>query len=117
MDADGDGIIAARLSSQDVQKGETALGQIHNGLALTAGHGLKPACAVVAMRTSGGADYDSRLDFSFIRDRIANCGLRWVTFREPDRIARELHSAHSLYKFLRDTNTDLYLCSLGRKVD
>jgi hypothetical protein len=54
MNDDGDGIIAARLSSQDVQKGETAMGQIHNGLALAAGHGLKPACAVVAMPTSGG---------------------------------------------------------------
>lgn len=30
------------------------MGQIHNGLALAAGHGLKPECAVVAMRTCGG---------------------------------------------------------------
>jgi len=117
MDDDGDGIIAARLSSQDVQKGETAMGQIHNGIALAATHRLKPACAVVAMRTSGGADYDDRLDFTFIRDRIATQSLSWVAYREPDRIARELHSAHSFYKFLRDTRTDLYLCSLGRKVD
>lgn len=117
MNENGDGVIGARLSSLDVQKGETALGQIHNGLALAAGHGLSPACAVVAMRTSGGSDYDSRVDFTFIRDCIAARGLRWVAYREPDRIARELHSAHSFYKFLRDTDTDLYLCSLGRKVD
>lgn len=85
-------------------------------MALAAGHGLTPAGAVVAMRTSGGEEYDRRIDFAFIRDRIAAHGLKWVIYREPDRIARELHAAHSLYKFLRDSGTDLYLCSLGRKV-
>jgi hypothetical protein len=43
------------------------MAQIHNGLALAASHRLTPACAVVAMRTSGGAD-DRRIDFAFIRD-------------------------------------------------
>ena len=44
----------------------------------TASHRLTPACAVVAMRTSGGAEYDRRIDFAFIRDRIAAHGLKWV---------------------------------------
>ncbi|HEV7807854.1 MAG TPA: recombinase family protein [Solirubrobacteraceae bacterium] len=115
LDADGDGIVCARLSAQDVQKGETAMAQIHNGLDLAASQRLTPACAV-AMRTSGGAEYERRIDFAFIRDRIVAHGLKWVIYREPDRIARELHAAHSFYKFLRDSGTDLYLCSLGRKV-
>jgi len=113
MDPDGDGILAARLSGQDVQKGETAMAQILGGLALAATHGLKPACAVVAMRTSGGAEYERRLDFTFIRDRIAAGGLQWVCFRGPDRVARDQLSAYSFYNFPRATNTDLYLCSLG----
>ena len=46
MDPDGDGILGARLSSMGVQKGETDLSQIHNGLALAAGHVLKPADAL-----------------------------------------------------------------------
>lgn len=117
MEPDGDGIVAARLSSYDVQKGETAMGQIHNGLALAAIHKLKPAHAIVALRTSGAADYDRRIDFMFIRDRVAAEGLQWVCYREPDRIARDQHSAYSFYKFLENTNTALYLCSLGREVD
>jgi DNA invertase Pin-like site-specific DNA recombinase len=117
MDPDGDGILAARLSSMDVQKGETALSQIHNGLALAAGHILKPAYALVAMRMSGGAKYEHRRDLEFIRHRVADQGVRWVCYREPDRIARDQHAAFSLYKFLEETGTHLYLCSLGRKVD
>jgi hypothetical protein len=93
MDPEGDGILAAHLSGQDVQKGETAMGQIHGGLVLAATHGLKPACAVVAMRTSGGAEYERRLDFTFIRDRIAAGGLRWVCYHGPDRVARDQLSA------------------------
>jgi len=117
MDPEGDGIVAARLSSQDVQKGETAMAQIHNGLALAAGHALTPAHAIVAMRTSGALDYDLRVDFAFIRDRIASRGLRWICYREPDRVARDQHAATSFYKYLQTTDTGLYLCSLGRKVD
>jgi hypothetical protein len=70
----------------DVQKGETAMSQIHNGLALAAGHALQPGYALVAM--SGGAEYKHRRDFEFIRHRIADQGVRWVCYREPDRIAR-----------------------------
>ena len=117
MDPAGDGIIAARLSSDDVQKGETAMGQIHNGIALCAGRDLKPATAVVAMRTSGGLDYDRRIDFTFIRDRVAARGLRWICYRGPDRVARDQHSAYTFYRFLEDTRTELYFCSLGRRVD
>ena len=117
MDPDGDGILGARLSSMDVQKGETALSQVHNGLALAAGHLLKPAYALVAMRMSGGAEYKHRRDFEFIRHRVADQGVRWVCYREPDRVARNQHSSSNFYKFLEDTDTDLYLCSMGRKVD
>jgi len=117
MDPDGDGILAARLSSMDVQKGETALSQIHNGLALAAGHGLKPAYALVAMRMSGGAKYEHRRDLEFIRHRVADRGVNWVCYREPDRIAREQLTALRFYDFLKDNDTGLYLCTLGREVD
>jgi hypothetical protein len=111
---DPDGILAARLSGQDVQKGATAMGQIHGGVALAATHGIKPACAVVAMRTGGAAEYARRLDFIFIRDRIAAGGLQWVGYRGSDRVARDQLSAYSLYNFLEAANTDLYL---GHSVD
>jgi Resolvase, N terminal domain len=111
---DPDGILAARLSGQDVQKGATLMGQIHGGVALAATHGIKPACAVVAMRTGGAAEYARRLDFIFIRDRIAAGGLQWVGYRGSDRVARDQLSAYSLYNFLEAANTDLYL---GRSVD
>lgn len=61
------------------------------------------------MRTSGGADYEHRLDFTFIRDRIAAGGLQWVYYRGPDRVARDQLSAYSFYGFLEATDTDLYL--------
>ncbi len=49
------------------------------------------------MRTSGAAEYARRLDFTFIRDRIAAGGLQWVG---PDRVARDQLSAYSFYNFL-----------------
>jgi len=112
-----DGIIAARLSGQDVKNHETVFGQIHGLLEICKRAKLKPKYLIASMRNSGFRDYETRLDFAFIRDRVHAGDCSWVGYFKVDRIARDLLPAQLFYRFLRDTGTGMYLEELGRQVD
>jgi hypothetical protein len=77
-----DGIIAARLSGQDVTKHETVFGQIHGLLDICERRALKPRFLIASMRNSGHRTYATRLDFSFIRDRVHAGQCSWVAYLE-----------------------------------
>lgn len=117
VDEQGDGMICARLSAQDIQKGETAMGQVHVTRELADRLELRPKYILVGMNMSGKQAFDRRLDFAFIQDKIASEGLSWVAFRHPDRIARHQLPAELFYNYLESTGTELYLCAFGRRVD
>jgi hypothetical protein len=70
------GVLVARLSSEDMQQGETA---------------------------SGGLSFEERLDFAFISSLIQERRLPFLAYRQPDRIARHTLPAENLYHHL-ETN-------------
>jgi hypothetical protein len=112
-----DGIIAARLSGQDVQNHETVFGQVHGLLEICERRALKPRYLIASMRNSGMLDYERRLDFAFIRERVLAGDCSWVAYFKADRIARQILSANLFYRFLQDTGTGLFLEEIGREVD
>jgi hypothetical protein len=113
--SDGDGIIFGRLSGQEVQGGETAMGQIHPLRRLTSDLELRPRLIVMSVNNGGRKRYEDRPDFELGEDSATWC--KWVAWRGPDRIAREILPAETYYDRLRNNSIDLYLTSLGRKVD
>lgn len=117
VDESGDGLIQARLSSRDLQGGETAMGQVHPLVSLVEQLGRKPRMIVVTVNNTGARHFEDRPDFQLAKQEIAAGNVRWVAWREPDRIAREETPFFVYRDLLRDTGTELILGNLGRVVD
>lgn len=115
--ADGDGMLVHRLSSDDVQKHETVMSGVHAMHRLAERLDLRPREILVTMRNSGTRRYENRPDFALIERRIAAGEINWVAFRAPDRIGRDLFPTMQFYDLLKRTNTGLYLCTIGDRVD
>jgi hypothetical protein len=109
VDPDGDGIVGSRLSTRDVQNGETAMNQIHPALATAADRGMKPRLLVVTTENSGGLAFDERCDFELIEREIFAGRCRWVWFRDVKRLIRNVSPFYRFRDLLIDTNTELWL--------
>jgi hypothetical protein len=114
---DGDGIVCARLSGRELQHGETAMGQIHPTLEFLERIGERPRLLVVTVNNSGARDYERRPDFRLIEQAVREGWCRWTAWSVLDRLVREPLPAELFYRFLRESETTLYLASLGRAVD
>jgi hypothetical protein len=117
VDPRGDGIIAARLSKSDLQGGETAMGQVHGLRDLARRLELTPRKIVVTVNNGGAKDYEDRPDFALIEQEILGGKVRWVGWRDPDRISRDELSFFMFLKLLKRSESTLYLSSIGRAVD
>jgi len=117
VDADGDGIVSARLSSADVAKGETALGQVHTVLEFCVRENLRPRWVTVSIRTTGSLDYEDRADISFTRACTDERLVRWAAWRDVDRLSRQTLSAQQYYRLLQERGIDLYFVTTGGKVN
>lgn len=117
VDPTGDGIILGRLSGREVEGGETAMGQVHPLRALADRLELRPRLIVMGIQNSGMRPYADRPDFALIEEAIAHGWCRWVAWRGPDRIARDVLPAETFYDVLRRHDVALYLQALGRAVD
>jgi hypothetical protein len=117
VDADGDGILAARLSTRDVQQGETAMSQVHEEREVMKRTDRRARLIVVTTENDSASSFDDRPDFRLIRDEIYAGRCRWVCFRDVDRVARKPLPRYSFFELLSETQTDLYLSELGRAVD
>lgn len=114
---DGDGIVFARLSGRDLQRGETAMLQIHPGRDMAERLGLRPRLLIVTTDNTGARDYGRRPDFAALEQARDQGWLRWVCWRDQDRIAREPMPFEQCMRTLLAAQIDLYLVSLGRRVD
>jgi DNA invertase Pin-like site-specific DNA recombinase len=117
VDAEGEGAIAARLSTRDVQKGETVMTQIHGSLELCAEEGMKPRYIIVATKQNGSAATSGRLDLMFLMEVVRRGEIKWVMYREVDRLARDVTVGNDFYKFLESHGVDLYMTQQRQKVD
>ena len=117
VDPTGDGIILGRLSGREVEGGETAMGQIHPLRAMSERLELRPRLIVMSVHNSGMRPYADRPDFALVEQAISLGWCRWVAWRGPDRIARDVLPAETFYDRLRRDGVGLYLHGLGRLVD
>jgi DNA invertase Pin-like site-specific DNA recombinase len=117
QEADGDGILAARLSGRELQGGETAMGQVHPQREMASRLGLRPRLIVVSVNNSGRRRYEERPDFRIIEEAIDIGWCRWVSWRGPDRIARDVLPAEIFYDVLKQRAAVLYLSDRGGLVD
>jgi DNA invertase Pin-like site-specific DNA recombinase len=113
----GDGIIVARLSTRDVQQGETALSQVHGAREVMNRCDRRARLIVVTTENKSAKAFEDRPDFRLIRDEIYAGRCAWVCFRDVDRLARKPLPRYSFFELLEETGTDLYLTELGRAVD
>jgi hypothetical protein len=117
VDSEGDGIESVRLSSTDLQGGETALAQLEPVRRLTRSFDLRPRLVVVSFRNSGGRRYEDRPDLELIERSVRARWCNWVAFRGVDRIARDDLPYALFYDLLKQHGTTLYLAELGRAVN
>lgn len=117
MDPDGRGVVAARLSTEDVKKGETVMAQIHGSLELCKELDLKPRFILVATRQNGSAKLTDRLDLMFVLEAVRRKMVDWVMYREVDRLSRSVAVGDEFYDFLEETGTDLYLTVYRKRID
>lgn len=116
-DPSGDGILEARLSGHELQGGETAMGQIHPQREMARRLALRPRLIVVSIHNSGLRRYENRPDFRIIEEAIDLGWCRWVAWRGPDRIARDVLPAEMFYDLLQRRDVALYLSDRGGLVD
>ena len=100
VDPAGDGAIVARLSSRDVNKGETVRAQILGARAMCRSLGLRPRFVLEATNQSGKSSIENRLDLQFLISAVRRNELAWVSFREVDRLARSNAVGSSFMEFL-----------------
>ncbi len=115
---DGDGVIAARLSGQDVKKGETGNGQVGALYdALVEAEAQQPRTIILTTDNSGYRDYSERPDLLLIEDLISEGWVRWVAWRNIDRIGREMLPIYTHLDVLKKAGVDLYLLREGGRKD
>lgn len=117
VDKAGTVAVGARLSSEDVQKGENVMAQVQGALDLCRQEGLTVRYVIAATRMSGDRKMSDRLDLEFILDAIEREHINAVVYREVDRLARNVGVADGFYRKLENSKTDLYFTVTRRKVD
>lgn len=104
--SEGAGLI--RLSSDDVQGGDTAKGQLLAGRQLLAKVEMPdPRYWIVETNTSGFAKWDLRLGLKWLEPKLGR-SIKWVVVREPDRTGRDRETVGHLYSLLQERYVKLY---------
>ena len=117
IDPEGDGAICARLSTADENSGEHVMPQIDGGLKFCEGEQMGARYVVVTTSQSGATEIDGRLDIQFIFEVIKKRQIKWVMFREIDRLARDTVVGLQVCRFLEKAEVDLFFWKMGRKMD
>jgi DNA invertase Pin-like site-specific DNA recombinase len=111
IDPEGDGALMARLSGNDISAGETVAVQLDIQHEMAERLGLRPRWVIVELQADRNVSYEQRMGFSLVRDLVAMHDLRWVSWREIDRIARDQMTSMAFCNWLRDQDLRLYLAT------
>jgi DNA invertase Pin-like site-specific DNA recombinase len=117
VDPFGDSVVMARLSKDDLKGGETAMGQVEDGIRILRHNGRRIRRIIVATRLSGALLYEKRPDLALLEEMIGNGECGAVFFRDADRMARHGLILAILQELLEGTETDLYLAEPEGKLD
>lgn len=109
--------VVNRLSSQEIQGGETIAGQIFDGLRTAQDNNCDVVAVIASTNYGSELTFEERDDFRWIVEQAELGQLDGVVFREPDRIARKQAVVHPFYDKCKRLDLDIYLASLNRKVD
>jgi DNA invertase Pin-like site-specific DNA recombinase len=113
----GDGAIFARLSGQELNGGETVIGQIL-GLRRLAEQAEKTVKYIIITTNNSGAQApEARPDLVRMNELISQGLISWVGFRDTSRIARIDITRAVTYHLLQQTGVELYLSTLDRAVN
>jgi len=111
IDPEGDGALMARLSGNDISAGETVAVQLDIQHEMAERQGLRPRWVIVELQADRNVSYEQRMGFSLVRDLVAMHDLRWVSWREIDRIAHDQMTSMAFCNWLRDQELRLYLAT------
>ncbi len=108
IDSDGDGALMARLSGNDINKGETIAAQLDVQHEMTRSLGLRPRWVIVELNADRNVAYEQRMGFALVRDLVLLHGLDWVSWREIGRIARDQMTNMQFCRWLQEHALRLY---------
>jgi DNA invertase Pin-like site-specific DNA recombinase len=106
-----------RLSSHEIQGGETIGGQMLETMRTAIGNDCEIVAVLACTNYYSELGLEERTDFNWIFEQVELGLLDGIVFREPDRVARRLAVVHPFYDRCEKLGIDLYLASLGRAVD
>ncbi|MDQ3729422.1 MAG: recombinase family protein, partial [Actinomycetota bacterium] len=111
------GLIVGRLSSRELQGGETIGGQIQDGFRLAERNGLGVAYVIASTNFNFEIPFDERHDFQLCVETFDRDECSWVAFREPERVARRVLIAERFYEQLQERGAELWFANRDAPVD
>ena len=109
LDRKSKGAALCRLSTEEINEGETLKGQIKpiEQCLERCALGI-PRFLVVATKTSGFDGVEQRLDHRWLEPHIRAGTVRWIVAREPDRVGRDKVAVYTFYNLLKEKRVALY---------
>ncbi|MEJ7786056.1 MAG: recombinase family protein [Solirubrobacteraceae bacterium] len=114
---EGDGMIVARMSSDESRSGETIGGQIDAAMKYCDASGNRPRIVLAVLNLSGRTHFDGRHDFGEVFEARRRGEASWVVYRGIDRIARSLTWTTLFVHHLREFEMGLHVAQLHSAID
>ena len=114
---EGNGMIVARMSSDEGRSGETIGGQIDAAMKYCEASGNKPRIVLAVLNLSGHTHFDGRHDFGEVFEACRRGEADWVVYRGIDRLARSLTWTTLFVHHLREFGMGLHVAQLHSAID
>ena len=110
---EGDGIVVARMSSEETHDGETIGGQIAAMMEYCEARGMAPRIIVAVLNMSGQKHFESRHDFGEVFEAHFQGHASWVVYRDVHRVARAMEWLSLFVYYLRERDMNLHIVGLS----
>lgn len=114
---EGDGMVVARMSSDEGRSGETIGGQIDAAMRYCDASGNRPRIVLAVLNLSGQTHFDGRHDFGEVFEAFRQDEASWVVYRGIDRLARSLTWTSLFVHYLREYGIGLHVAQLNSAID
>ena len=109
----GDGIVVARMSSEETHGGETIGGQLAAMMEYCEARGMTPRIVMAVLNMSGQKHFESRHDFGEVFEAYFQGHASWVVYRDVGRIARAMEWLSLFVYYLRERDMHLHIVGLN----